>query len=287
MAWSPGGDHPRGKWARHLPPTLSQGHLGLVVRPRRAGPYPPSRPAGRLPRPWHPAQKKARRAALPQMPGTQTLCLDLWAGFPGGPTAVTAGQRPEDPFRLEGHRAVFHPGASLRRHLPESRGTRTGVQGSRSSTLPVTASCPGSLQPGSPPGTQSLNWRLWQPPGQGWGSRPSLGGGQRVSVSEGREGGGEARSSQRASRDAHACRRGRRDHGQRRRGRLPTEGQVRPSGANLGRWRAGEVEPPGLAASQPRPGPSTRQLALGPCPCRGFLRVFLSSLGFYVRVLGD
>lgn len=63
----------------------------------------------------------------------------------------------------------------------------------------------------------------------------------------------------------------------------PRPAQARPRG----RWRAGEVEPPGLAASQPRPGPSTRQLALGPCPCRGFLRVFLSSLGFYVRVLGD
>lgn len=153
-AWSRGGDHMRGKWARHLPPTLSQGHLGPVVRPRQAGPYPPSRPAGRLPRPWLPAQKEARRAALPRMPGTQTLCLDLWAGFPGGPTAVTTGQRLEDPFCPEGRRAVFHPGASLRRHLPESRGTRTGVQGSRSSTRPVTASCPGSLQPGSPPGTQ-------------------------------------------------------------------------------------------------------------------------------------
>lgn len=274
MAWSPGGDHPRGKWARHLPPTLSQGHLGLVVRPRRAGPYPPSRPAGRLPRPWHPAQKKARRAALPQMPGTQTLCLDLWAGFPGGPTAVTAGQRPEDPFRLEGHRAVFHPGASLRRHLPESRGTRTGVQGSRSSTLPVTASCPGSLQPGSPPGTQSLNWRLWQPPGQGWGSRPSLGGGTTGFCKRG-PGGRWGSTELPEGLPGRPC--------LQKRQAGPRPAQARPRG----RWRAGEVEPPGLAASQPRPGPSTRQLALGPCPCRGFLRVFLSSLGFYVRVLGD
>ena len=68
--------------------------------------------------------------------------------------AVTMGQRPEDPFCLEGRGVVFHPGASLRHHLPKSQGTRTGVQGSRSSTLPVAASCPGSLQPGSAPGTQ-------------------------------------------------------------------------------------------------------------------------------------
>lgn len=85
-------------------------------------------------------------------------------------------------------------------------------------------------------------------PGPGMGLSTQSGGGHRVSVSEGREGGGEARSSQRASRDAHACRRGRRDHGQRRRGRGADGGRERWSPRG---WRPPSPDPDRAPGSWP------------------------------------
>lgn len=147
-----------------------------------------------------------------------------------GPMAVTAGQCPEDPFCLEGCGDVFH-------HLPQSQGTGAGVRGSRSSTLPVTTSWPGGCSPAPRQGVTGLE-TVTALPGMGLSTQS---GRKCVSVQNGREGSGEARSSQRASRDIHACRRGGWDQGQHRLSCLDTEGLVRPSDANMAD-RGQEVE---------------------------------------------
>ena len=105
-------------------------------------------------------------------------------------------------------------------------------------------------------------------------------GGKCVSVQNGREGSGEARSSKRASRDVHVCRRGGRDQGQHRcaawtlRGGLvhqmqtwPTEGR-RWSGSRDGR-------DPGVEGPPAQTRPSTRQVPQGPALAGAAFAFFL------------
>ena len=145
--------------------------------------------------------------------------------LPGGGVGTDGSDRgaaPRGPLLSRGVRGCVPP-------PPPDLGTGAGVQGSWSSTLPATTSCPGGLQPGSPPGS---NWTGdWDSPPRGGALAPVRGkvrlcaerpGGQRGSTElpEGLPGRPRLQEGRAGPGPAQMC-------------CLDTEGRARPSDANL------------------------------------------------------